>query len=82
LFPKVEKVCSNKLIASRNDPSLWLDIYSKISVDNFIFSFLLIFSREVIISSFPILLNAKCVVLLLIVSITLSGSVVASIKIT
>ena len=33
-------------------------------------------------SEFFILLNAICVVLLLIVSITLSGSVVASIKIT
>ena len=34
MFPKVEKVCSNRLMASRKDPSLWLDIYSKISLDN------------------------------------------------
>ena len=82
LLPKVEKVCSKRLMASLNEPSLWLAMYSKTSLDNLIFSALLIFSSEVIMSVFFILLKAICVVLLLIVSITLSGSVVASIKIT
>ena len=47
----------------------------------FIFSFFPIFSRVFTISSSGIFLKTMCVVLLLTVSSTLSGSVVARIKI-
>ena len=52
------------------------------SLLKFIFSFFEIFCSTLIISASEIFLNTTCVVLLLMVSITLSGSVVASIKIT